>query len=89
MKESAQIAHTYARRFLEAVQRDSPYFAEHAIHVHVPAGAPADVAGMLSFCLNGAGLTRCCSCWPGVWPERHWPDTLLLLLGCSAKEAAP
>lgn len=64
MKESAQIAHTYARRFLEqlvakqqptassgssssssevwhgakAASPSSDYFAEHAIHVHVPAG---------------------------------------------------
>lgn len=39
MKESATIAHTYARRFLEAMYPDSAFFADHALHVHVPAGA--------------------------------------------------
>lgn len=41
MKESAQIAHTYARRFLEALRPDSAFFADHALHVHVPAGEHA------------------------------------------------
>lgn len=40
MKESATIAHTYARKFLEEKLPDSSsFFAEHALHVHVPAGA--------------------------------------------------
>lgn len=39
MKESASIAHTYARKFLEALRPDSAFFADHALHVHVPAGA--------------------------------------------------
>jgi len=45
MKESATIAHTFSRSFLAALPQGSvpadrlPYFAEHAIHVHVPAGA--------------------------------------------------
>ncbi|KAK2078600.1 hypothetical protein QBZ16_003440 [Prototheca wickerhamii] len=38
MKESASIAHTFARRFFE--QRDGgAFFGEAALHVHVPAGA--------------------------------------------------
>lgn len=39
MKESATIAHTYARRFLEELRPDSAFFADHSLHVHVPAGA--------------------------------------------------
>ena len=39
MKESTTIAHTYARKFLEILRPDSAYFADHALHVHVPAGA--------------------------------------------------
>lgn len=46
MKESATIAHTYARKFLEGLPPEqlpggSPgasFFADHAIHLHVPAG---------------------------------------------------
>eukprot|EP00887_Chlorella_sp_A99_P003851 scaffold11.g3851.t1 len=38
MKESATIAHTYARHFLEALQPDNAFFSEHALHIHVPAG---------------------------------------------------
>ena len=39
MKESATIAHTYARKFLEQLRPDSAFFADQALHVHVPAGA--------------------------------------------------
>ena len=39
MKESTTIAHTYARKFLEQLRPDSAFFADHALHVHVPAGA--------------------------------------------------
>lgn len=39
MKESASIAHTYARRFLQEIRPDSVFFAEHSLHVHVPAGS--------------------------------------------------
>jgi Lon-like ATP-dependent protease len=39
MKESAAIAHTFARRFLHSLRPDSAFFADHALHVHVPAGA--------------------------------------------------
>lgn len=39
MKESTTIAHTYARKFLEELRPDSAFFADHALHVHVPAGA--------------------------------------------------
>lgn len=38
MKESAAIAHTYARQFLEA-RSGGDFFAQAALHVHVPAGA--------------------------------------------------
>lgn len=39
MKESATIAHTYARKFLEqTVPERAAFFADHAIHLHVPAG---------------------------------------------------
>lgn len=39
MKESATIAHTYARRLLEKKEPDNTFFAENGLHVHVPAGA--------------------------------------------------
>lgn len=61
MKESASIAHTYARKFLEDLRPDSAFFADHALHVHVPAGAtPKDgpsagctlVTALLSLALN-------------------------------------
>ncbi|RMZ56492.1 hypothetical protein APUTEX25_001339 [Auxenochlorella protothecoides] len=38
MKESAAIAHTYARRVLQA-RGDAAFFEQSALHVHVPAGA--------------------------------------------------
>jgi len=39
MKESAKIAHTFARHFLAARDPGNRFFAEAALHVHVPAGA--------------------------------------------------
>lgn len=63
MKESATIAHTYARKFLEQLQPDSAFFADHALHVHVPAGStPKDgpsagctlVTALLSLALDQA-----------------------------------
>ena len=41
MKESASIAHTFARGFVSqhAPQLAATYFNDHAIHMHVPAGA--------------------------------------------------
>lgn len=38
MKESASIAHTFARQFLGRLRPDSAFFADHALHVHVPSG---------------------------------------------------
>ncbi|XP_022156355.1 lon protease homolog 1, mitochondrial-like isoform X2 [Momordica charantia] len=39
MKESAQIAHTLARRILLEKEPDNPFFANTKLHLHVPAGA--------------------------------------------------
>ena len=39
MRESSTIAHTYARKYLEDKIKDDAFFANHALHVHVPAGA--------------------------------------------------
>ncbi|KAF6254413.1 Lon protease C-terminal proteolytic domain-containing protein [Scenedesmus sp. NREL 46B-D3] len=39
MRESASIAHTYARSFLHAKQPGSGFFDRSSVHVHVPAGA--------------------------------------------------
>lgn len=39
MKESASIAHTFSRAFLERKKPGSDFFQNNAIHVHVPAGA--------------------------------------------------
>ena len=39
MKESAGIAHTFARAFGPSVGAPAAFFNEVAIHVHVPAGA--------------------------------------------------
>lgn len=47
MKESASIAHTFTRSFLarRAPHLAADYFGQHAIHMHVPAGAtPKDGA---------------------------------------------
>lgn len=38
MKESASIAHTFSRAFLERKQPGNDFFQNNAIHVHVPAG---------------------------------------------------
>lgn len=39
MKESASIAHTYARSFLHNKFQGNKYFDTTSLHVHVPAGA--------------------------------------------------
>uniref|UniRef100_A0A2P2JTM1 Lon protease homolog, mitochondrial n=1 Tax=Rhizophora mucronata TaxID=61149 RepID=A0A2P2JTM1_RHIMU len=39
MKESAQIAHTVARKILLRREPDNPFFANTKLHLHVPAGA--------------------------------------------------
>ncbi len=39
MKESASIAHTFSRAFLERKRPGNDFFRTNAIHVHVPAGA--------------------------------------------------
>ncbi|KAL4437435.1 hypothetical protein ABPG75_004574 [Micractinium tetrahymenae] len=73
MKESATIAHTYARKFLESLPAEqlpggsagASFFADHAIHLHVPAGAtPKDgpsagctiITALLSLALNKPAL---------------------------------
>lgn len=61
MKESATIAHTFSRAFLERKQPGNAFFQSNAIHVHVPAGAtPKDgpsagcaiITALLSLALN-------------------------------------
>eukprot|EP00891_Asterochloris_glomerata_P009190 jgi/Astpho2/9190/e_gw1.00137.52.1_t len=61
MKESASIAHTFARAFLARVDPHSSYFARHSLHVHVPAGGtPKDgpsagctiITALLSLAMN-------------------------------------
>ncbi|CAN1161604.1 Lon protease homolog 1, mitochondrial [Linum perenne] len=61
MKESAQIAHTYARAALLEKDPDNQFFANTKLHLHVPAGAtPKDgpsagctmITAMLSIALN-------------------------------------
>ncbi len=39
MKESAQIAHSYIRSLLTNMNPPNTFFDDHAIHLHVPAGA--------------------------------------------------
>ena len=39
MRESATIAHTFARAYLGALDPASRFFSDTSIHVHVPAGA--------------------------------------------------
>lgn len=39
MKESATIAHTFARAYMKQLQPDSDYFDRTSLHVHVPAGS--------------------------------------------------
>jgi len=39
MRESASIAHTYARAFLNTHDPHNHYFDTTSLHVHVPAGA--------------------------------------------------
>ena len=43
MKESASIAHTFSRAFLERKKPGNDFFQTNAIHVHVPAGATPKV----------------------------------------------
>lgn len=61
MKESAQIAHTVARRILLEKYPGNPFFANSKLHLHVPAGAtPKDgpsagctmITSLLSFALS-------------------------------------
>jgi Lon-like ATP-dependent protease len=61
MRESATIAHTYARAFLGSVDPGSRFFSDTALHVHVPQGAtPKDgpsagctiITALLSLALN-------------------------------------
>ena len=61
MKESASIAHSFSRAFLESKEPGNSYFQSHAIHVHVPAGGiPKDgpsagctiITALLSLALN-------------------------------------
>jgi Lon-like ATP-dependent protease len=61
MKESANIAHTFARSFAVRVGVPASFFADSSIHVHVPAGAtPKDgpsagctiITALLSLALN-------------------------------------
>jgi Lon-like ATP-dependent protease len=61
MKESAQIAHTVARAFLEKKDPANTFFANSKLHLHVPSGAtPKDgpsagctmITSMLSIALN-------------------------------------
>eukprot|EP00878_Enallax_costatus_P040459 GHUV01046714.1.p1 GENE.GHUV01046714.1~~GHUV01046714.1.p1 ORF type:complete len:165 (-),score=44.67 GHUV01046714.1:52-492(-) len=61
MKESAAIAHTYARSFLHHRFPGNNYFNKTSLHVHVPAGAtPKDgpsagctiITALLSLALN-------------------------------------
>lgn len=68
MKESASIAHTFARSFLHSKFPGNTYFDKTSLHVHVPAGAtPKDgpsagctiITALLSLALNqpvAAGL---------------------------------
>ncbi len=60
-RESTSIAHTFARRYLSALDPENKFFSTSAIHVHVPAGAtPKDgpsagctvVTALLSLALN-------------------------------------
>lgn len=60
-RESATIAHTYARNFLAALDPNNKFFTSTALHVHVPAGAtPKDgpsagctlATALLSLALN-------------------------------------
>ena len=66
MKESAAIAHTFARKFLEQAApsmqgQAAAFFADHAIHLHVPAGAaPAVHAGTARLAVPRAAAARTC-----------------------------
>merc|ERR1719450_280971 len=39
MRESSQIAHTFARSYLSRLEPDNPFLESTPIHVHVPEGA--------------------------------------------------
>ena len=39
MKESASIAHTFSRAFLQRKKPGNDFFQNNAIHVHVPSGS--------------------------------------------------
>jgi ATP-dependent Lon protease len=61
MKESSSIAYTVAKRQLQLIKKNSTYFHQHRLHLHVPAGStPKDgpsagitmVTSLLSLALN-------------------------------------
>eukprot|EP00732_Lithocolla_globosa_P001897 Lithocolla_globosa_v1_NODE_1085_length_2885_cov_18.564311.p1 type:complete len:896 gc:universal NODE_1085_length_2885_cov_18.564311:83-2770(+) len=39
MKESSEIAYTYAKGYLSEIQPDNTFFKSHTLHLHVPEGA--------------------------------------------------
>lgn len=39
MKESVNIAYTYAKQFVASIDKDSKFFNSHQLHLHVPEGA--------------------------------------------------
>jgi ATP-dependent Lon protease len=63
MKESASIAHTFTRSFLaaRAPALAADYFGQHAIHMHVPAGATPKDGARSQLCDRKGRL----ACW-------HW-----------------
>jgi hypothetical protein len=79
MRESATIAHTYARAYLATLDASSRFFSDTSLHVHVPQGAtPKDgpsagctiITALLSLALNKPVRSACVSvaqcAWPGV-----------------------
>ena len=86
MKESASIAHTFTRSFLarRAPALAADYFGQHAIHMHVPAGATPKDGACLVNDLSGAnfsvvsgssGFLR-----SDIWPMDHGRRAPLCLL---------
>ena len=39
MKESVNIAYTFAKQFVASVDKESKFFNSHQLHLHVPEGA--------------------------------------------------
>lgn len=61
MKESVNIAYTFAKQFVSSIDHESKFFNSHQLHLHVPEGAvskdgPSAGIAMTSSLIRSCGL---------------------------------